>query len=948
MHYIKSTLFILLLFPAAWAQAQYIVQGEVIDNVTKQPITDAEINLLPGNKTVLSNVNGSFLIDDVEEGEYTLTIKVPEHATHEQVVEVNNDLNLGEIPIKWLKGDPQNTVTLDDRSSADNIPTITLTENDFDDDLEGGQDISGLLTASRDLFISRAAFNWSSARFRIRGLGSEFSDVNVNGMPVNDLESNFVYWGLWGGLNDMFRLRQNEVGMGSIDFAFGGIGGANSIDLRASRQRKQFRASYAISNRSYRNRVMVTYNTGLLPSGWAFSVSASRRWAQEGYIPGTPYNNYAYFLGAEKVFNEKHSLGVTVFGSPVRRGKSFPGTKELYDLAGTNYYNSNWGYQNGEKRNARIGHTHEPIGIVRHDWTFNEGDFLTTSIGVQYGTNGSTALNWFDDTPDPRPDYYRNLPSFIENPETSAQVETYFKNNPEALQLDWHSFYNINRNNSFTVNDANGIKGNTVQGNLSRYIVEDRRYDGRQFSFRTLYNNTINSKYTLQVGGQFVAYQSNNYKILEDDLGGDFWFDVDRFLLRNFEIDDPVVYNDLSTPRKIIREGDKFEYNYTGNGRNAEIWSQLQYTGKRFEAFIAGEAGYNTFWRDGVWANGKFPETSKGKSEAPEFLTYGLKAGATYKFNGRNYIYANGAMMSQAPTFRYSFVSPRTRNDLVDGLTTQKIRGIEGGYVLRSPYFKARFTAYLIDFRDQFFNRSFYLDVGAIGNQVVIDSRGQAVDAGFVNYIMTGVDKQHRGIEMAAEVQLFPGFELNGAASLGNYQYTSRPEAQIILDQDATFIDEGTKVYIKNFYEAGVPQTAASLGISYNSPDYWFVNLNLNYYNHIYLDINPDRRRNTAVDGVEKGSELWNEIVYQEKAPSAYTLDFFGGKSFKFGDDYFLYINVGINNILNNRNIITGGFEQFRFDYAEQEGDVPNLGQFPNRYFYMYGLNYFISATFRI
>ena len=124
---------------------------------------------------------------------------------------------------------------------------------------------------------------------------------------------------------------------------------------------------------------------------------------------------------------------------------------------------------------------------------------------------------------------------------------------------------------------------------------------------------------------------------------------------------------------------------------------------------------------------------------------------------------------------------------------------------------------------------------------------------------------------MAADVQIFPGFSVNGAASLGTFLYTSRPEAQIILDQDATYIDEGTTVYVKNFYESGIPQTAASLGVSYNSPDYWFLNVNVNYYDHIYMGINPDRRRSTAVEGVEKGSDLWNEIVFQEKAPSGMT-----------------------------------------------------------------------------
>lgn len=941
----KSTLaFFLMLCIGVNIHAQFTVSGKVTDAVTQQFIVDAEVNLYPGNKTVITNTDGTFFFAEVPKGNYQIIINFTDHVPYEQDIEVQSDVKLGQIELEWANIDLKSQVSLDDRSSTDNIPTIILSENDFNDDLEGGQDISGILTASRDVFVSTAAFNWSAARFRIRGLGSEYSDVYVNGIQMNDKESDFVYWGTWGGLNDMFRLRQNDVGMGVTNYAFGGIGGANSIDIRASRQRANTRVSYAVSNRSYRNRLMITHNTGQMSNGWAFSISASRRWAQEGYIPGTSYNGYSYFLGAEKKINNQHSIGLSVFGAPLRRGKSFPGTRELYDLAGTNYYNSNWGYQEGDKRNARIGHNHEPVAILRHDWTMNEGDFLTTSASIQHGTNGSTALNWFDNTRDPRPDYYRKLPSWIQSESASAEVEEYLRNNPDKLQLDWASFYRSNSNSPYTIENANGIEGNTVSGNIARYMIEDRRYDGTQFSFRSLYQNTINSAFTFQASAQFIGFESRNYKLLDDALGGDFWYDIDRFLLFNTTIDDPAVDNNIEIPNRVVRESEKFEYSYTGNGRFAEIMSQLQYTGSRVEAFAAFELGYNSFWRDGEWANGKFPNNSKGKSEVSEFLTYGIKGGITFKIDGRNYLYANGFIGTRAPTFRNSFTSPRTRNSLVGGLTTEKTRGFEAGYLLRNPNIKARITAYVMDFRDQFFNRSFFLDVGAIGNETILNASGQVFEAGFVNYIMTGIDKRHSGIEAATQIKLMPSLEFNAAASLGTYIITNRPTVKIILDQDETFIDEGSTVYLRNFFEAGIPQTALSMGLSYRPRGYWFLNLNLNYYDHIYMGLNPDRRRPNAVNGIEEGSDLYKEIVYQEKAPSAMTLDLFGGKSFKF-NDYFVYLNVGINNLLNDQNIITGGFEQFRFDYPENPGDEPDLSIFPNRYFYMYGLNYFISAT---
>jgi hypothetical protein len=51
---------------------------------------------------------------------------------------------------------------------------------------------------------------------------------------------------------------------------------------------------------------------------------------------------------------------------------------------------------------------------------------------------------------------------------------------------------------------------------------------------------------------------------------------------------------------------------------------------------------------------------------------------------------------------------------------------------------------------------------------------------------------------------------------------------------------------------------------------------------------------------------------------------------------------VGVNNLLNNTNIVSGGFEQLRFDFQER-----NINKFPVRKFYAYGANYFASVGVR-
>ena len=78
-------------------------------------------------------------------------------------------------------------------------------------------------------------------------------------------------------------------------------------------------------------------------------------------------------------------------------------------------YNSNWGYQGGKMRNARVRKTHEPVFVVKYTATPLENLEASATVLYRTGKNGYTALDWYD-APDPRPDYYRNLPSYFYNP----------------------------------------------------------------------------------------------------------------------------------------------------------------------------------------------------------------------------------------------------------------------------------------------------------------------------------------------------------------------------------------------------------------------------------------------------------------------------------------------------------------------------------------------------
>ena len=117
----------------------------------------------------------------------------------------------------------------------------------------------------------------------------------------------------------------------------------------------------------------------------------------------------------------------------------------------------------------------------------------------------------------------------------------------------------------------------------------------------------------------------------------------------------------------------------------------------------------------------------------------------------------------------------------------------------------------------------------------------------------------------------------------------------------------------------------------------------------MWLDFNPLRRTESASSGIDPNSDLWRNIIDQERLPNQYTLDAFAGYSYMMNKKFktlkkrtYLVFNLGVNNILDNQNVVSGGFEQLRFDFAEK-----NVNKFPSRRFYSFGVNFFASVGLR-
>ena len=807
--------------------------------------------------------------------------------------------------------------------------SISLSDDELNDDTSASDNISGLLNSSMDVFYRTAAYEFSSSFFKVRGLDSDNAIVHINGIKMNKLYNGRPQWSNWGGLNDVLRNQELSNGSIPLKYNFGGILGSNNINIRASEYGEGGRITYSSSNRSYSNRLMATYNSGMLEKGWAYSLSIGRRWGNEGYQDASFYDSNSAFLSVQKIFNSKHSLNLAAIYAPNRRGKVSPNTQEVYDLKGIKY-NEYWGYQDGEKRNSRVKRVVEPIILLNHDWSIDENSSLETSIGYQFGEMGNSRLDYAGGG-NPSPAYYQDLPSYFLADNNGPDYEGAYiaqENFVNDGQINWNRIYDANiTNNLSNLNAA--------------YVLYEDRVDDTQLTINSAYNREINENIKITSSLNYRNLVSDNFAEISDMLGGYSYSNIDSF--------DNLDYNLLS-PNSIVSDGDKFKYHYKMNAEEISLFSMINFSYNKLEFYLAGDLTNTTYQRDGIFENEANAGNSSGKGEEIKFDGYGVKAGITYKFSGKHILDFNSAYLQKAPSIRNTFTNSRVNHNIVGSdanglinnspITEEKVMSFDANYIFRTPIFTGRLTGFYSEVKDA--NEiSFYYADGLVGFED---------DSEFIQEILQGIDKKYLGVEFGVEAQIIPTVKLKGAASIGQYTYDNNPYLYLGADNNTVAVGPSN---LENYKIAGGPQRAYSVGFEYRDPDYWFIGVTSNFFTNTYVDVSPLTRTQNfylAQDGLpfnDYDIDIARDLLRQEKFDDYMVVNMIGGKSWKI-DDYFVGFFASINNILDQK-YRTGGFEQGRnanYQQLLQDTNKPKR-VFGPKYWYGRGTNYFLNLYFR-
>ncbi len=397
----KTRQFLLLclvcLMPALGASAATIL-GVVVDGTSGSPLSGATVTVRDAKAQAMTNFNGQFRIT-VPDGtnDYVVVMCDGFDSYSTEVNNVRSTVNLGEIRLT-----PVNTGT----DMYGDLEDLIFDETALDNDEGGSQGVAALTGANDNIYYNTASYNFGPMYFRFRGMDNQYQSVYLNGVRMNDLvRGSFSFSTLLGMTSRAFRNKTTSIGMEASNYAYGDIAGSVNYNTTTDLYAPGFNGSVAFTNSNYMMRAMATYSTGLNKNGWALTASAIGRYANEGVMDGTFYNSGGLFLSIQKQFNSQNSLVLTAFGGPTQRATGRPTVQEAYDLAGTNLYNPDWGYQEGKKRSSRITETFDPTVML--NWLFkNEKTTLNTSLTFRSVYYNRTALNYYKAT-DPNPSYYK-------------------------------------------------------------------------------------------------------------------------------------------------------------------------------------------------------------------------------------------------------------------------------------------------------------------------------------------------------------------------------------------------------------------------------------------------------------------------------------------------------------------------------------------------------------
>lgn len=654
--------------------AQTKLTGKVVDE-SNQPLPGASV-VVKGTKTgVSSDFDGNFTLEtSVSSGILQVSFVGYEPTS----VTFNGNANLGTIALKPSAESLDEIIITAtsfaiDRKTPVAISTISasIIENKL-----GSQEFPEILKSTPGVYATKSGGGFGDGRLTLRGFNSENVAVLINGVPVNDMENGVVYWSNWAGLADVTSAMQVQRGLGASKVAVPSIGGTVNILTKTTDAEKGGNIITSVGNDGYQ-KYGATVSTGLLDNGFAATISAAKT-KGDGYIDGTQFEGYSYFVNISKQINTNHKLTFTSFGAPQRHGqRQNTSLISTYRNAESGIkFNPNWGLRDGNVVNIEDNFYHKSQSSLNHYWTISDKTNLSTALYASWGTGGGggTAGN-------------------------TSLFNQRIGGDDQPVDID----------NIVAINRANGPLGAEAYLRASR---NDHSWYGILSTFKTELNDNLD----FIAGVDLRTYTGKHFSEVTDLLGADYAADN----------------NNVNNPNAALQVGDKRDYWDDGEVGWQGLFTQLEYDKDELAAFISAAAS-NTSYRRVDYFN-YLDSDPLQETDKYNFAGYSIKGGANYNLTIEHNVFANIGYFEKAPGFDAVFLQFDNEH-INDNAENQKIFSAELGYGFRGTKFSANVNIYRTEWKDRTLTRSFQNQDGSFNsaNILGVNAIHQGVEVDF-NY----------------------------------------------------------------------------------------------------------------------------------------------------------------------------------------------------------------------
>ena len=778
--------FSLLCSTAMFAQS---ISGKLVDGSSGDPLIGASVSVKGTSSGALTDVDGMFKIEGLQEGTYRLIASYLGYEEKSITVELgSSNVDLGEIMLNAGGIALESVVisgTMDivrDRRTPVAVSTIGVREIQA----KGGNvEFPELMKNTPSIYVANQAGGYGDSEVFTRGFDQTNTAFLLNGQPINGMEDGKMYWSNWSGMTDVATAVQVQRGLGSSKLAISSVGGTINIIMRPTEQEQGGYVSYLRGNDNY-NKATVMYNSGMGENNFGFSLLVTH-WQGDGWADGTEGQGQNYFLSMGWKPSDRSEFNFLITGAPQWHNQNF--TKRISDHYQSGEFdikfNGNWGLLDGEVFSERRNYYHKPVANLNWEYTINDNTSLSTVLYASWGRGGGTG----------------GLGNFGNRERTADGL------------IDWDA----------TV--ANNIANETEPGR-NVYVRRASVNNHQWFGLVTNLNKEINENLNFSIGADLRSYTGSHFRQVTDLLGASGYAQSGRarfpdgYLVTNTF--DPNPWKAVNSFASETPAMERIAYNNDETIQYAGLFGQVEYANDNLSVFFQGSVSNQGSTRYELFNETEENETSETVNE----LGYNVKTGLSYALNANNLVFFNTGYYQRQPFFDNQFLN---FSNTVNPVTSpEDIFGIEAGYKYTGSNLALNLNLYRTSWKGRVTTST--IDIGEEVDGIVFP------EGGFVN--SAGLNQLHSGIELDFAYKVNSDLRLKGFASLGNWEYDGTVTRDLYEDNlDRTLVASFDDEVIDGVKVGGAAQTTFGLGVDYKLTEGLRLDLDYNYYDNLYSNL---------------------------------------------------------------------------------------------------------------